>query len=88
MLGPQDEIFIVHCFSTETKVVKRTKTLLRAISLGSAGGGAGEATRSTTASEVTEDNSIAFGAKELEGYPKVHLNVVLKVISGVKVDSS
>jgi hypothetical protein len=35
--------------------------------------------KAESAGEVTLDNSISFGAAELEGYKTVHLNVVLQV---------
>lgn len=75
VLLPQDEIFVVHCFQSDKGVVKHTKNLLRAMSIGlpSASG-----TDTVKASEdVTEDNFVDFGAKELSGY-NVHLNVVLR----------
>jgi nucleotide-binding universal stress UspA family protein len=107
VLLPQDEIFVVHCFSGEkSNVMKQTKSLLiRTITLGladtsvpsAAAGGGGVATtsgtgtaddadrnttttarRSTTLDEVTEENSLEFGAKELAGWENLHLGVVLR----------
>lgn len=71
ILLPQDEIFIVHCFPFSKKVVKQTKNILRTIAMGLPVPG-------LTDEDVSEDNSVEFGAKELAGY-SIHLNVVLRV---------
>lgn len=109
VLLPQDEIFVVHCFSGEkhNKVMKQTKSLLiRTITLGladasgtaataavaaSAGGNSGSGPadeldrqmilgRKSYLDEVTEESSLEFGAKELDGWERenLHLGVVLR----------
>lgn len=107
VLLPQDEIFVVHCFSGEkyNNVMKQTKSILmRTITLGLAdssshGSAAAAAATSADASgpadeldrqmtlgrkasldEVTEEDSLEFGAKELAGWEKekLHLGVVLR----------
>lgn len=80
VLLPQDEIFVVHCFTGEKTKLQTTKSLLiRTITLGLADTAAiGVSDKSQpTQVEVTEENSMEFGAKELAGY-NVHLGVVLR----------
>lgn len=79
VLLPQDDIYVVHCFPTERKMTKHTKSLLRTITLGLPVPGIAPSSSSEPRQEVevTEENSEAFGSKELEGY-NVNLNVALR----------
>ena len=90
VLLPQDEIFVVHCFSERerSKKVKPTakSLLIRTITLGATAGGgggggddktAGVAALKTPDEEVTEEASLEFGGKELAGF-NVHLGLVLR----------
>jgi len=76
VLLPQDEIFVVHCFQSDKGVVKHTKNLLRAMSIGLPSSSGADNLKSHE--DVTEENFVDFGAKELSGY-----NVHLKIVSGI-----
>jgi nucleotide-binding universal stress UspA family protein len=68
LLQPTDEIYLVHTFPKQGhSVVSQTKKIVRTMTL-----------QKQLEREVTEDNSIEFGAAELEGFPNIHLNVTLR----------
>lgn len=62
-----DEIYLVHVFPKEKSVMNQTKKFVRTMTL-----------QRQLERSVTADNCMLFGAKELEGFPNVHLNVCLK----------
>jgi nucleotide-binding universal stress UspA family protein len=72
----------VHCFTSEPKVVRHTKTLLRTLTGGGTAPPPDLPARSASAgggSEVTEDATAEFGAQELAGHVgTLHLGVVLR----------
>ena len=102
VLSESDEIYLVHCFNSQSRVIeggqralRQTKKVLKSLSLTKGQSnivsrdsnyGETQKTMPTTAPSmardysgaVTEEAAEFFGARELDGFPKVHLDVVLR----------